>query len=75
MLLSAIASGFSEYAYVIHDLDYRKNTRIIKEYFSELDSFYLLGRWGSWNYNNMDLCMRDAMELVENKFMKEKKDD
>ena len=71
----AIASGFSEYAYVIHDLDYRKNTRIIKEYFSELDSFYLLGRWGSWNYNNMDLCMRDAMELVENKFMKEKKDD
>ncbi len=66
----AIASAFSEYAYVIHDMNYRKNTETIKAYFDQIDDFFILGRWGTWNYNNMDLCMRDAMDLVENKIMK-----
>ena len=30
-----------------------------------LISFKLLGRWGTWNYKNMDLCIKDAMELAE----------
>lgn len=57
-------SEFTEYAYVIHDLDYRKNVGEIMEYFSLDPSFRLLGRWGTWNYNNMDLCILDAMNLV-----------
>lgn len=56
---------FTKYAYVIHDKKYRKNTTDIKEYFAKDDTFKLLGRWGTWNYKNMDLCMQDAMELVK----------
>lgn len=58
-------SEFTEYAYVIHDLNYRKNVDTILKYFSRDSSFKLLGRWGTWNYKNMDLCMLDAMKLVE----------
>ena len=58
-------SEFTKYAYVIHDKDYRKNTVAIKEYFAKEKGFKLLGRWGTWNYKNMDLCMLDAMKLVE----------
>lgn len=55
---------FTQYAYVIHDLNYRKDLREIMDYFDRDDTFHLLGRWGTWNYKNMDLCMLDAMELV-----------
>lgn len=55
---------FTEYAYVIHDLEYRKNISEITNYFEKDTSFNLLGRWGTWNYKNMDLCMLDAMKLV-----------
>lgn len=56
---------FSEFAYVIHDLDYAKNTTKVRNYFTKLENFETVGRWGSWNYKNMDLCILDAMELVE----------
>lgn len=58
-------SEFTKYAYVIHDKDYRKNTDAVKAYFAKERGFELLGRWGTWNYKNMDLCMLDAMKLVE----------
>lgn len=58
-------SEFTEYAYVIHDLDYRRNRQTILEYFKKDGSFCLLGRWGTWNYKNMDLCILDAMKLVQ----------
>ena len=58
-------SEFTEYAYVIHDLDVRRNLACIHEYFDGLAGFELLGRWGRWNYNNMDMCIWDAMGLVE----------
>lgn len=57
-------SEFTQYAYVIHDLNYRKDLREIMDYFDRDETFHLLGRWGTWNYKNMDLCMLDAMELV-----------
>lgn len=60
-----IDSEFTEYAYVIHDKEYRESTQNILEYFRTDGSFRLLGRWGTWNYKNMDLCMLDAMELVK----------
>ena len=60
-----IDSQFSKYAYVIHDLNYRKNTEAIFLYFERIKGFELLGRWGTWNYKNMDLCMLDAINLVK----------
>ncbi len=63
-----IDSEFTEYAYVIHDMDYRKNREMIRAYFEEQEGFYLLGRWATWNYKNMDLCMNDAMDLIDKHF-------
>ena len=56
-------SEFSRFAYVIHDKNYRKNTMLIHNYFSQVSGFELLGRWGEWNYNNMDLCIWAGLEL------------
>lgn len=56
---------FTEYAYVIHDMDYRHCVETVFGYFGEIVGFDLLGRWAQWNYRNMDLCMKAAMELAE----------
>lgn len=61
----SLDSEFTEYAYVIHDLNYRKNVTAIRSYFDTVSGFDLLGRWGTWNYKNMDLCIADSMELVK----------
>jgi len=61
-----IDSEYTEYAYVIYDANYRKNTTEVLSYFNEVESFDLLGRWGTWNYNNMDLCMYEAFRLADN---------
>lgn len=66
-----IDSEFTEHAYVIHDLDYRKNTQIMRSYFAQLEGFHILGRWGMWNYNNMDVCMDDAFALFRKEFQLE----
>lgn len=58
-------SEFTEFAYVIFDLDYRRNMKCIHDFFDRLKGFELLGRWGRWNYNNMDLCILDSMKLVQ----------
>lgn len=63
-----IDTAYAEYAYVIHDLKYRKNVDVLRKYFKEQSGLYALGRWGEWNYNNMDVCMGDAFELVKRSF-------
>jgi protoporphyrinogen oxidase len=60
-----IDSEYAEFAYVIHDKNYRTNTETIKNYFNTIENFDLLGRFATWNYNNMDLCMLDAFRLIE----------
>lgn len=61
---ATIDSEFTEYAYVIHDMKYRESINGVLGYFAKEPSFRLLGRWGTWNYKNMDLCIFDAMKLV-----------
>lgn len=68
-LSQVIDTEFTEYAYVIHDMNYRMNTQKILQYFETVDSFHLLGRFSTWNYKNMDMCMQDAFDL-ENKLSK-----
>lgn len=62
-LSQVIDTEFTQYAYVIHDLHYRKNTKAVRVYFESVPNFHLLGRFATWNYKNMDLCMLDAFEL------------
>ena len=62
-LQKVIDREYCEFAYVIHDKNHTKNTELIKKYFNGIGNFSLLGRFATWNYNNMDLCMRDAFAL------------
>lgn len=54
-----------EYAYVIYDLAHRRNMDVIRRYFQEAD-VYLNGRFGSFEYLNMDAVIRQSKELAEN---------
>lgn len=53
-----------EYAYVIYDLNHRKNMDIIKEYFAT-QNVYLNGRFGSFEYLNMDAVINQSRLLAE----------
>jgi len=53
----------SEYAYVISDLDYKKNLTIAQDYAAE-QGLNLLGRFGEFKYMNMDECIQSAMNCA-----------
>ncbi len=50
-----------DFAYVIYDLDHRKNTDCIKDFY-EREGIYLHGRFGEFEYLNMDGVVRRSME-------------
>lgn len=54
-----------EYAYVIYDLKHRQNMDAIKEYFAS-QGIYLNGRFGSFEYLNMDAIIKQSKNLAEN---------
>lgn len=51
-----------EYAYVIYDLKHRQNMDLIKSYF-EKQGIYLNGRFGSFEYLNMDAIIQQSKDL------------
>lgn len=53
-----------KYAYVVYDLDYQGNIRIVRDYFRDR-GITLVGRFSQFEYLNMDGCIRKAMECVE----------
>lgn len=52
-----------EYAYVVYDLEYERNTGIIYDYLDSLGIYYA-GRFGSFKYINMDACVKMSKDLV-----------
>lgn len=62
-LLEPIDYNVSDYAYVVYDQNYSEATKKIKKYIEEIGLF-TLGRFGEWEYYNMDVCMESAMNLV-----------
>ena len=54
----------SPYAYVVYDLDYQKNIRIVRRY-CEGQGIHLVGRFSQFEYLNMDGVIRSAMDFVE----------
>lgn len=54
--------NISEHAYVVFDENYDAATRLVKDYIKELD-LYTLGRFGEWEYYNMDVCIKSSIEL------------
>lgn len=68
-LLEPIDYHVSDYAYVVYDQNYAKATEVIKDYLSKIGLF-TVGRFGEWEYYNMDICMESAIKLSK-KIMKE----
>jgi protoporphyrinogen oxidase len=52
-----------EFAYVVYDLEYLKNIRIVHDYFNRI-GIDLVGRFSQFEYLNMDGCIRSAMNYV-----------
>lgn len=62
-IITAIASDI-KYAYVIYDLNHRKNVGIIHSYLRKHDIFPC-GRFGEWEYFNMDHSMLSGKKTAE----------
>lgn len=54
----------AEYAYVINDLNYTVNMKIIRNYFTR-KKIGLVGRFSEFRYLNMDDCVKSAMNYAE----------
>ncbi len=52
-----------KYAYVIYDLEYRKNIEIVRSYFKKI-GIDLIGRFSEFEYMNMDACIRHAIDFA-----------
>lgn len=69
-LIEPIAHSESEYAYVVFDENYTEATSQIKDYLENI-GVYTLGRFGEWQYYNMDICIKKAIDLskiITNKY-------
>lgn len=63
-LIEPVAYNVSEHAYVVFDENYDSSTSIIKSYLEDLTNIYTLGRFGEWQYYNMDICIEKSIELA-----------
>ncbi|NYZ74636.1 FAD-dependent oxidoreductase [Candidatus Micrarchaeota archaeon] len=52
------------YAYVVYDLDYQENMKVI-EAFAKTEGITLLGRFSEFRYYNSDRCIESAMEKAK----------
>jgi protoporphyrinogen oxidase len=55
----------TKHAYVISDIGYADNLKIVKSYFDE-NGVGLVGRFAEFKYLNMDACIESAMNYVKN---------
>jgi UDP-galactopyranose mutase len=49
---------------VVFDKDCSKNKNIIKSYLKEI-GLVTHGRFGEWDYFNMDICIKKSIDLAE----------
>ena len=59
--------NISDYAYVVFDENYEHATGLIKDYLGE-KNLHMLGRFGEWQYYNMDVCIKKAIDLKKSLF-------
>lgn len=53
----------SDHAYVVFDNNYKKSRDMIFNYLDSI-GLYTLGRFGEWEYYNMDVCIKSAIQLA-----------
>lgn len=54
----------SDHAYVVFDHNYNGSVALIKSYLKSIN-INTLGRFGEWEYYNMDICIESAMRLTD----------
>lgn len=62
-LLQPLDHHVSDHAYVIFDQHFKEAKSIIMNYIKTCPNLYTLGRFGEWEYYNMDVCIKSAIEL------------
>jgi len=63
-LIRPIDFNISDHAYVVFDDQYKDSTAMIFEYLHQV-GIKTLGRFGQWEYFNMDICIFEAMKLAK----------
>ena len=61
-LLKALDHNISKQAYVVYDENHQTCKKKIFDYLDNI-GIYTLGRFGQWDYFNMDICIKEAMKL------------
>lgn len=61
-LLEPLDYNVSDYAYVVYDQNYSESKKRIIKYLDKI-GLYSIGRFGEWEYYNMDICIESAMKL------------
>lgn len=54
-----------QYAYVIYDIDHTENMEYIRDFYNK-EGIYLNGRFGNFEYWNMDRILRESLNLKDN---------
>jgi UDP-galactopyranose mutase len=62
-LLKPLGYHVSDHAYVVFDENYDTATKLVKAYLDE-KGLYTLGRFGEWQYYNMDVCIKSSIDLT-----------
>lgn len=62
-LLEPIASHVSDHAYVVFDENYYPAVNLIQNYLQQI-GLYSIGRFGEWQYYNMDVCIKRSLEFA-----------
>lgn len=60
--IKPLAHHVSNHAYVVFDKNHESATREIFDYLNHI-SLYSLGRFGEWQYYNMDVCIKKSIDL------------
>jgi protoporphyrinogen oxidase len=62
-LHNLLAHEYTEFAYVLFDKAHSVNAETVKRFLVD-KGIFPLGRFGEWQYYNMDVCMKKAFECV-----------
>jgi protoporphyrinogen oxidase len=68
-LVNPLDYHVSNHAYVVFDDNYVKNKEVVLNYLNSI-GIHSIGRFGKWEYYNMDVCIKRAIDLKTEFFNK-----
>jgi len=60
-----VKTWYHKFAYVVYTLDYLENMRLIRKFLDDI-GIISTGRWGAFEYWNMDKVIKEIISLVNN---------